>query len=122
MGAIWLIAAVVTVAAGVLLLARVRWWWAVGAVAFAVSQAVIFTSWTDAKAGTIANVILLVSVVYGWASQGPNGARAKYRRRAGDVLAAHRPGVLVTDADLANLPPCGSQPTSVGRALSKSPT
>ena len=82
MGAAWLAAAVVTTAAGVLLIARVRWWWIVGAVAVVGSQMVIITSWSDAKAGTIANLILLVAVVYGWASQGPRSARAEYRRRA----------------------------------------
>lgn len=105
MGAVRLTAALVTVAAGVLLLARVGWWWIVGAAAVVISQAVIMTSWSDAKAGTIANVVLLAGVVYGWASQGPNGAIAAYRRRASEVLEAHRPGDLVTEADLASLPP-----------------
>lgn len=73
-GAAWLAAAVATIAAGVLLLAHVRWWWMVGAVAVVVSQSVIITSWNDAKAGTIANILLLLAVVYGWASQGPHGA------------------------------------------------
>jgi len=75
LGAVWLAAAAVTIAAGVLLLARVRWWWLVGAVAVVVSQVVIVTSWADAKAGTIANVVLLGAVVYEWASQSSRGAR-----------------------------------------------
>jgi hypothetical protein len=104
LGAVWLVAALVTVAAGVLLLVRVRWWWAVGAVAVVSSQAAIVTSWADAKAGTVANVMLLGAVVYGWASQGPRGARAEYRRRAGDALAAPISAALVTEADLAHLP------------------
>jgi len=41
LGAVWLSAALVTIAAGVLLLARVRWWWLVGAVAVVVSRVVI---------------------------------------------------------------------------------
>lgn len=69
-GAVWLIAAVLTVAAGALLLARVSRWWMVGALAVVVSQAVIVTSWADAKVGTVANVVLAFAVVYGWASQG----------------------------------------------------
>jgi hypothetical protein len=104
LGVVWLAAAVVTVMAGLLLLARVRWWWVVGAVAVVVSQLVIVTSWTDAKAGTIPNGVLLVAVVYGWASQGPRGARAEYRRRAGGVLATSGSDDLVTEADLAPLP------------------
>jgi hypothetical protein len=41
--AVWLAAALVTIAAGVLLLARVRWWWITGGVAVVVSQVVIST-------------------------------------------------------------------------------
>lgn len=65
LGAVWLAAGLITVAAGVLLFGRVRWWWMVGAVAAVISQLAIVTSWADAKAGTIANVVLLVGVVYG---------------------------------------------------------
>jgi hypothetical protein len=104
LGAVWLAAAVVTIAAGVLLIARVRWCWIVGAVAVVSSQFVIVTSWADAKAGTIANVVLLLAVVYGWASQGPRGARAEYRRRASTALDTPHGSLVVTEADLARLP------------------
>ena len=109
LGAAWFAAAVVTIAAGVLLLARVRRWWIVGAVAIVVSQVVIVTAWADASAGTIANVVLFGAVVYGWASQGRRGARAEFRRRAAVALAAGElatpdVGELVTEADLACLP------------------
>ncbi len=103
-GATWLAAAVVTIAAGALLLARVRWWWVVGVSAIVISQAVIVMSWTDAKVGTIANVIMLGAVVYGCASKGPRSGRAEYRRRAGRALEAPRSLDLVTEADLAQLP------------------
>ena len=104
LGAVWLAAAVVTVATGVLLVARVRWWWTVGAAAIVISQVVIVTSWADAKAGTIANLVVLVAVVYGWASQGPRGARAEYRRRASGALNTPHLAGVVTEADLERLP------------------
>ncbi len=103
-GAVWLAAAVVTVAAGLLLLGRVRWWWIIGGVAVVVSQIVIVTSWGDAKAGTIVNLALVVAVAYGWASQGPRGARAEYRRRAAEALVVSVSTELVSEADLAHLP------------------
>ena len=95
-GAAWLAAAVVTVAAGVALIGHVPWWWIIGAVAVVISQVVIITSWADARIGTIVNGILLVAVIYGWASQGsaqlscrvPQAdqwrARRPRRRRSGD--------------------------------------
>ena len=102
--AAWLVAAVITVAAGLLLLAHVRWWWIPGAAGIAVSQLVIATSWSDAKVGTIANVILLTAVLYGWASQGPHSARAEYRRRTTGAFDPTFPADVVTDADVERLP------------------
>ena len=109
MGFAWLVAAVVVIAAGVMLLAGLRWWWAVAAVAAVVSQAVIVTSWTDAKAGTAANVLLALAAVYGFSANGPTSFRARSRRLAdetvGSVLSASgASGSLVTDEDLAHLP------------------
>jgi len=106
LGAIWLAAALLVIATGVMLGIGARWWWLVGAVAVAVSQAVIVTSWSDARAGTVANVILLAAVVYGYASHGPQSYRAEYHRLASAALT--RPlatGDVVTEADLAQLPP-----------------
>ena len=104
MGVAWLAAAVLVVLAGVLLIIRARWWWVVGAVAVVASQTVILTLWSDAKAGTVANVILLVAVVYGYASQGPASYRAEYRRRVDAALTEPLPNGVVTEADLADLP------------------
>lgn len=104
MGVAWLAAAVLVVLAGVLLIIRARWWWVVGAVAVVASQTVILTLWSDAKAGTVANIILLAAVVYGYASQGPASYRAEYRRRVDAALTEQLPNGVVTEADLADLP------------------
>ncbi len=103
-GAVWLAAALATIAAGLLLLARVRWWWAVGGVAVVVSQVAIASSWADARAGTAVNVGLLSAVVYGCASQGPTSAVASYRQRAHRALTAAPPTEVVTESDLTQLP------------------
>lgn len=104
MGAAWLAAAGLVVVAGILLAIATRWWWAVGAVAVVVSQTVIITSWSDARAGTLANVILLAAVVHGYASSGPRSARAEYRHRVDTALTGPQPGPVVTEADLLHLP------------------
>jgi hypothetical protein len=104
MGLVWLAAAAFVVVAGVSLAIGARWWWMVGAVAVLVSQAVISTSWSDAKAGTSANLVLLAAVVYGYASQGPRSLRSEYRRRAHAELAKPLRDGVVTEADLAGLP------------------
>ena len=71
MGAAWLTAGALVVLAGILLPIMARWWWAVGVVAAAASQVVILTSWSDAKTGTIVNLILLVTAAHAFAAHGP---------------------------------------------------
>jgi hypothetical protein len=103
-GVAWLAAAVLVTGTGLLLARSVRWWWMVGAVAIVASQTVTFTAWSDAGAGTIANVVLLLTVVYGYASQGPTSFRAEFRRRSQAALAESVAGNIVTEADLEELP------------------
>ena len=102
----WLGAAMVVVAAAALLAMSVRWWWIVGGVAAVVSQAVIVASWGDAKAATIANVILMLAALHGFLAEGPSSLRATYRRLAVETWSGSggTPAPLVTDGDLAHLP------------------
>lgn len=104
MGALWLLAAVLLLATAVALGAWPRQAWALGAVALVVSQLTLLSAWKDAKFGTVANVILLVGVLYGYLTQGPSSFRAEYERdvQAGLSRPLHAP--LVTEADLAPLP------------------
>lgn len=104
MGAAWLAAAVLVLAAGAAMALRVRWWWTVAAVAALASQAVILTAWSDAAAGTAANVVLLIAAGYGYASQGPRSYRAEYHRRVDRALAQPVEQRVVTDMDLDGLP------------------
>ncbi len=106
-GIAWLAAAALVIAAGALLALGSRRWWLVGVAAVTASQAVILTAWADARAGTLANLVLLVAVVYGYASQGPSSYRAQYRNRVATItstLTGSDPATAVTDADLAHLP------------------
>jgi hypothetical protein len=106
MGVAWLAAGLLVLAAGALLALKARPWWVVAATAGVVSQTTIITAWTDAAAGSVANVLLLAAAAYGYASQGPGSFRSKYRRRVAASLAALEPtrGGTVTEADLASLP------------------
>lgn len=104
LGVLWLLIMLVLVAAAVGLAASARWWWAIGAVGIVLSQAAIVTAWADAKAGTAANLILLVAVVYGFLVNGPGSFRAQYDARAAIELAAPPLGGIVTEADVVALP------------------
>jgi hypothetical protein len=104
LGALWLVAAVLFITAAIALFAWPRMWWVVGAAAVVVSQVVILTSWTDARYGTIANVLVLVVVVLAWLAQAPGSYRAQYARDVAQGLGRAVAMPLLTEADLAPLP------------------
>lgn len=109
-GAAWLVACVLLVAAAILIAVGPRSpglavaLSAVGLVAALVSQAVIVSSWSDAKFGTLPNVVLLVFAGCVFATFGPVGLRADYRERAEALMARTRPGQVLTEASVAALP------------------
>jgi hypothetical protein len=103
-GLAWLAAALLVLATAVLFTTGVRSYWLVGAVGVVVSQAVIFTAWRDAWAGTILNAILLGIVVYGWATEGPTSFRAQFLRDGRRGSARSESGRPLAEADLAGLP------------------
>jgi hypothetical protein len=91
-------------APGAAFIATPQVWWIVAAAAVTVSQFLIATAWTDARFGTIANVIVLACAAYAFAAEGPMGLRSEYRREVRDhTPAADRP-LVVTEADLEPLP------------------
>jgi hypothetical protein len=102
----WIAAAVLVVAAGVLVLWRVDWSWIVLGVAAVGSEAVIATSWSDARAGTAGNAIMLLAAGYGFVARGPRSLHAQYRRlaAAANARSAAAPPDVVTEADLEGLP------------------
>ncbi|MFZ5440590.1 MAG: DUF6544 family protein [Myxococcota bacterium] len=102
MGVAWLAAAVLVVITALTL--DGRWTWLVGALALVLSQVVILSSWTDAKFGTIANVVLLLVVVQAFAAEGPFGLRAEYRDTLSTEARRPREPGVVTEAELARLP------------------
>lgn len=83
-----------------------RRWWVFGAGAVVISQAVIFSSWGDAKVGTAANVVLLIAVLYGFASRGPLSLRSEFEHDLKRVRPSAQSSVRgpITEDDIAALP------------------
>jgi len=100
-GALWLLAAVLMLGAAA---APPRFFWMVGLAALVVSQCVIVSSWRDARAGTVANLLVLLAVGYGFASRGPVSLRSAYADDAAGLGRATQAPGLVTEADLQGLP------------------
>ncbi len=105
LGLAWLLASLGFVAAALLFGLHVESWWWVGAPALVLSQALIMTSWRDARAGTLVNLILLLPLVAAALEARPTSYRNQYRAAVREGLSRSAPAELVTDADLAHLPP-----------------
>ena len=105
-GVFWLLAAaLVLTAAAFLAMGAPTWWWALALGAAAISQIAIATSWDDARAGTIVNLVLVLAAGYGFAAEGPTSFHAQYRERATSRTCRRRPFAAVRDeADLVDLP------------------
>jgi hypothetical protein len=104
MGVVWLIAGLLVCASAVLLVARPATGWIFGGIALVLSQAVIMSAWRDAWAGTLANVVLLVVVVYGFLTQGPWSFCAEFERNVAAGLSRPLATPVVTESDIAGLP------------------
>lgn len=105
-GLIWMLAAVlVLTCAGFLAAGAPTWWWALALGAAVVSEIAIGTSWSDAKVGTVVNLVLVLAAGYGFAGEGPSSFHAQYRERATSAVAEADPSPpTVSDADLVDLP------------------
>ena len=107
MGLVWGLAGLLFLVAAGLLPAAPRVWWWVAIPAVLLSQTAIVSAWSDARVGTVANVVILLVAVWAAAAHGPWSFRSRYREavameRARLDAAAAR-GVLTEDA-LAELP------------------
>jgi hypothetical protein len=100
----WLVAGVGMLLTAGMLAGGSSIWWAAGHSSVVLSQAMILTSWSDARFGTVANVVVLMAAACGLATQGPWSLRAEYRRRVRERLGSGPSPALVTDADAARLP------------------
>jgi len=103
-GAVWIVAALLFLAAAGCLFLWPRWWWAFGAAAIATSMLAIIPSWSDAKVGAVANAMALVGVVFGFLANGPLSLRAAYERDVDRALVRTTSASTITDADVAHLP------------------
>ena len=66
MGILWLIALLLFLAAAIQLISNHDLWWITALAAVILSQVLIILFWQDAKFGTIANIIVLLSVIAGY--------------------------------------------------------
>jgi Family of unknown function (DUF6544) len=103
-GSLWLTATLLFLASAALLFAWPRGWWAVAACAVVVSTAAIVPSWTDAKFGMLANMVVITAAGFGLVAQGPASLRAGYERDVDRALSRPAASEPVIESDLVRLP------------------
>jgi len=79
-GLVWLLAFILFAITSILLLFQFSYWWLNGFLAVIASQVLIFIYWSDAKFGTIANLIILVSVIIAYSNFSFKNKIAKERK------------------------------------------
>ncbi len=104
MGVVWLVAAALFVAAAIALVVLPRWWWLIAVCAVVASMVAIVAAWSDARAGAVVNVVVLVGSLFGALAHGPGSLLATYDTDVAQRLARQASDAPVTDADLARLP------------------
>lgn len=102
-GIFWLTCAGLFVGAALLFALKKDLWWMFSLLAVMVSQYLVFTNWSEAKFGTIANAFILVATVIGY---GTLSFRNKYKTEVATFLnqAAFIPDSLLTETDIHHLP------------------
>lgn len=75
-GSLWLLACLALLGAAAMLLARGAGWWVPAAAGVALSQLLVILAWPDARAGTVANLLLAAAVAAA-------AAQARFDRETG---------------------------------------
>lgn len=105
-GTLWLLAAAWMLGAAVTVLVGVRWWWWLALPAVVLSQLLIMQLWSDAKFGTLANLVIVIPVVLAALDTRPGSFRTQFAHDSSMLLARPiRPAPVVTNVDLDVLPP-----------------
>jgi hypothetical protein len=103
-GLVWLLAAVLMLAAAGARLAGLGAWWMVAAAALVSSQVLVVAFWADAKFATLANVLVALAVIVGIGAWRFDGASARSVRGLLERV-ADGPSSPLLAAELAGLPP-----------------
>ena len=105
-GVLWLVAAILLVGAAIGFAIGAHWWWWLGLPGMVLSQVLITQSWSDAKVGTIPNLVIAIPLLLLALDARPSSFRSRFSHDREALLARPElPAPLVTEADIKNLPP-----------------
>lgn len=105
LGVLWLVASTSYIAAAVMLFAWPERWWVAGLIGLIASQTAIVTDWSEAKFGTAVNVIIMLPLAVALLDLRSSSLRSVYRHEVDRGLSRESVATVVTEADIANMPP-----------------
>jgi hypothetical protein len=103
-GIFWLLTCILLAVSAVLLLIGSPWWWIPACAGVIISQALILGSWSDAKFGTIANLLLVLPMLSGLMNSLPSSYVNRFHEDARQRLTTVKQQPLLTEQDIAHLP------------------
>lgn len=103
-GVLWLLAAVLFVISLSLLWLEVDFWWMTAIAAVFLSQVMIFQVWTDAKFGSIANLLILLPLIVAAMNALPSSYQNRYRSEVQKRLSRTAGTPVLTETDIQGLP------------------
>ncbi len=104
MGLLWLGAALLFFLTLFLFLTSKTTWWIPGTLAVVLSQVLILMYWPDAKAGTLANLIILLPLIVGFYQNKADSFINRYKTTVTEQLRTVKPTEILTEKDLEPLP------------------
>jgi len=103
-GLLWLLVTILFLATSILYYFEKDSWWKIGAATIIVSQILIVFYWSDAKYGTIANLILLVPIVIAFAGNLPTSYKNIFKTEVEKGLKRSSTQEILTNEDINHLP------------------
>lgn len=103
-GILWLLTAVLLWVSFCFLLLNNHSWWIVAVTAVLLSQFLIIQSWTDAKFGSIANVIILLPIIVSFINALPSSFQNRYKTEVEKRLNRISVISIVSQEDTQHLP------------------
>jgi hypothetical protein len=105
LGIVWLVAGLAMATTAALVLGRFGSWHEMATAALLLSQAVIVSSWNDARFGTLANLVILIPVIVAFAQNREGAFRAAFEKTAAGIeRSASASPLPLTETAIASLP------------------
>lgn len=119
-GLIWLLTFVLFAITFVLLIFQSNYWWLSGFLAVIASQVLILNYWNDAKFGTIANLIILVSVIIAYSNFSFKNKIVQERKGLFEISESVSEKVI-TKVTISELPSIVQKWLTISGTIGKSP-